>query len=192
LFYASNCSALLLVAKLEHVFEKATRLMRAIFADAPEGENILHHMRFDAPDSCLILACAKGAPVSVLYWGAALPLGVDGADLERLSKRQGMHGVADMSLPLSLAMEPGLGHPMFHGFAAHRAGKDWGSVFAVAKVEPRGQGGAKIICRDERTRLGLEYEIDFDGNNGVLRIRSTLTNYGATPLDLNDMIQCQK
>ena len=162
--------------------------MRTIVATAPEGENILHHMRFDAPDSSLILACAKGAPVSVLYWGAALPLGVDGADLERLSKRQGMHGVADMSLPLSLAMEPGLGHPMFHGFAAHRAGKDWGSIFAVAKVEPRGQGGAKIICRDERTRLGLEYDIDFYGNNGVLRLRSTLTNYGATPLDLNDMM----
>jgi alpha-galactosidase len=169
------------------VFEKATRLMRAIVATASEGENILRHMRFDAPDSSLILACAKGAPLSVLYWGAALPLGVDGADLERLSERQGMHGVADMSLPLSLAMEPGLGHPMFHGFAAHRAGKDWGSIFAVAKVEPRDHG-AKVICRDERRRLGLEYEIDFDARTGVLRIRSTLTNYGATPLDVSDMM----
>jgi len=161
--------------------------MCAIVATAPEGENILRHMRFDAPDSCLILACATGAPLSVSYWGAALPLGVDGAELERLSERQGMHGVADMSLPLSLAMEPGLGHPMFHGFAAHRAGKDWGSLFAVAKLEPR-DNGAKVICRDERTRLGLEYEIDFDGCSGVLRLRSTLTNYGATPLDLNDMM----
>jgi hypothetical protein len=116
---APYCSALLLVAKLEHVFEKATRLICAIVAIAIEGENILRHMRFDAPDSCLILACAKGAPLSVLYWGAALPLGVDVAELARLSERQGMHGVADMSLPLPLAMEPGLGHPMFHGFAAH-------------------------------------------------------------------------
>ncbi len=151
------------------------------------GENILRYIRFDAPDSCLILACAKGAPLSVLYWGAALPLNVDVAEYERLSFRQGMHGVADVSLPLSLAMEPGLGHPMFHGFAAHRAGEDWGSLFEVGKVVPRDQG-AKIVCRDERTRLGLEYEIDFDASTGVLRIRSTLTNYAATPLDVNDMM----
>ena len=147
----------------------------------------MRHIRFDAPDSCLILACAKGAPLSVLYWGAALPLSVDVAALECLSVRQGMHGVADVSLPLSLAMEPGLGHPMFHGFAAHREGKDWGSLFEVGKVVPRDQG-AKITCRDERTRLGLEYEIDFDAHSGVLRIRSTLTNYGATALDVNDMM----
>jgi alpha-galactosidase len=147
----------------------------------------MDHLRFDAADTTLILACAKGAPLSVLYWGPALPLDVDVAELERLSVRPGMHGVADVSLPLSLAMEPGLGHPMFHGFAAHREGKDWGALFEVAKVEPRDHG-AKIICRDERTRLGLEYEIDFDPNSGVLRLRSSLTNYGATALEVNDMM----
>lgn len=161
--------------------------MRAIVAIAPEGENILRHIRFDAPDSCLILNCAKGSPLSVLYWGAALPMNEDVAALERLSERQGMHGVADVSLALSLAMEPGLGHPMLHGFAVHREGKDWGSLFEVAKVERVGQQ-AKIMCRDERTRLGLEYEIDFDGCSGVLRLRSILTNYGATALDVIDMM----
>ena len=147
----------------------------------------MDHVRFDAADATLILACAKGAPVSILYWGGALHADTDCAELEGLFARQGMHGVADVSLPLSLAMEPGLGHPMFQGFAAHRAGKDWGSRFEVGKVELR-EGGAKIICRDESTRLGLEYEIDFDARTGVLRIRSTLTNYGATPLDVNDMM----
>ena len=125
--------------------------------------------------------------MSILYWGGALHADTDCAELKGLFARQGMHGVADVALPLSLAMEPGLGHPMLHGFAAHRAGKDWGSLFAVAKVELR-EGGAKITCRDERTRLGLEYEIDFDARTGVLRIRSTLTNYGATPLDVSDMM----
>jgi alpha-galactosidase len=147
----------------------------------------LDHVRFDAADATLILACAKGAPVSILYWGAALHADTDCAELKGLFARQGMHGVADVALPLSLAMEPGLGHPMFRGFAAHRAGKDWGSLFEVGAVELR-EGGAKIICRDERTRLGLEYEIDFDARTGVLRIRSTLTNYGATPLDVSDMM----
>jgi alpha-galactosidase len=147
----------------------------------------LDHVRFDAADATLIFACAKGAPVSILYWGGALHADTDCAELEGLFARQGMHGVADVSLPLSLAMEPGLGHPMFQGFAAHRAGKDWGSRFEVGKVELR-EGGAKIICRDEHTRLGLEYEIDFDARTGVLRIRSTLTNYGATPLDVSNMM----
>jgi alpha-galactosidase len=147
----------------------------------------LDHVRFDAADATLIFACAKGAPVSILYWGGALHADTDCAELEGLFARQGMHGVADVALPLSLAMEPGLGHPMFRGFAAHRAGKDWGSLFEVGAVELR-EGGAKIICRDESTRLGLEYEIDFDARTGVLRIRSTLTNYGATPLDVSDMM----
>ena len=147
----------------------------------------MDHVRFDAADATLIFACAKGAPVSILYWCGALHANTDCAELEGLFARQGMHGVADVSLPLSLAMEPGLGHPMFQGFAAHRAGKDWGSRFEVGKVELR-EGGAKIICRDESTRLGLEYEIDFDARTGVLRIRSTLTNYGATPLDVSDMM----
>ena len=147
----------------------------------------MDHVRFDAADATLIFACAKGAPVSILYWGGALHADTDCAELEGLFARQGMHGVADVSLPLSLAMEPGLGHPMFQGFAAHRAGKDWGSLFEVGAVELR-EGGAKIICRDEHTRLGLEYEIDFDARTGVLRIRSTLTNYGATPLDVSNMM----
>ena len=147
----------------------------------------MDHVRFDAADATLILACAKGAPVSILYWGGALHADTDCAELEGLFARQGMHGVADVALPLTLAMEPGLGHPMFRGFAAHRAGKDWGSLFEVGAVELR-EGGAKIICRDESTRLGLEYEIDFDARTGVLRIRSTLTNYGATPLDVSDMM----
>ncbi|MEY3878101.1 MAG: hypothetical protein RLZZ191_1784, partial [Pseudomonadota bacterium] len=33
----------------------------------------MDHLRFDAPDASLILACTKGAPPSVIYWGAALP-----------------------------------------------------------------------------------------------------------------------
>ena len=147
----------------------------------------MDHLRFDAPDATLILACAKGAPPSVIYWGAALPHNVEAAQLKSLSFRQGMHGVADVALPLSLAMEPGLGHPMMQGFAAHREGKDWCSLFEVGKVELR-PNGAEIICRDERTRLGLEYDIDFDPATGVLRIRTHVTNYGATALDVTEVM----
>ena len=147
----------------------------------------MDHLRFDAPDTTLILACAKGAPPSVIYWGAALPENVDAAQMEGLFFRQAMHGVADVALPLSFAMEPGLGHPMMQGFAAHREGKDWCSRFDVGKVESRPHG-ATILCRDERTRLGLAYDIAFDPATGVLRIRTDLTNYGATALDVTEVM----
>ncbi len=146
----------------------------------------MQHLRFDSIDTTIILGCAKGSPLSMTYWGVLLGDDVTADDVERLSIRQGMHGVADVSLPLSLAMEPGLGHPMLQGFSAHREGRDWGSLFEVCKVEAR-SGGANIICRDERTKLGLEYDIDFDLTTGVLRIASTLTNYGAASLDVNEM-----
>jgi alpha-galactosidase len=149
-------------------------------------EHQVQPIRFDSGDVTLILNAEIDGVPAILYWGALLGDHVTADEVERLSTRQGMHGVADVALPLSLAMEPGLGHPMLQGFAAHREGKDWGSLFEVCKVEAQ-EGGAKIICRDERTKLGLEYSISFDGATGVLRIASTLTNYGASPLDLNEM-----
>lgn len=146
----------------------------------------MDHLRFDSPDVTLIIACAKGEPPSIVYWGQKLPAQILAHELKQLAIRQGMHGVADVSLPLSLAMEPGLGHPMLQGIAAHREGRDWGSLFEVAKVERDGTKAA-IICRDERTRLGLEYRIDMDADTGVLRVGSTLTNYGAATLDVTEM-----
>lgn len=147
----------------------------------------MHHLRRDADESSLVFSCGSGAPLSLLYWGARLGADVAPVELEQLSLRQGMHGVADVPLPLSLAMEPGLGHPMVQAFAAHRQGRDWGSLFVVTGVELQGNG-ARIICADERTQLRLIYDIDLDPNSGVLRVGSSLTNDGAQPLDLNEMM----
>lgn len=146
----------------------------------------MHHLRLDAVDSTLLIACACGSPPSLLYWGPKFGQHVSGEEVDQLALRQGMHGVADISLPLSLAMEAGLGHPMVLGLAAHRAGRDWGSLFRVAKVETYTHG-ARIICRDEKTRLGLGYDFELDPETGVLRVASTLTNYGPAILELNEM-----
>ncbi len=144
----------------------------------------MQHVRFDGGDSTLIFACAIGAPLSILYWGRVT--GATAQDIEQLSVRQGMHGVADLSVPVSLAMEPGLGQPVVQGLAAHRAGQDWGSLFEVCKVDAA-HNHAVIICRDVRTKLGLEYQISVDAVTGVLTIASTLTNYGDAALDVNEM-----
>ena len=146
----------------------------------------MDHLRIDALDVTVVFACTHGKPPSIIYWGALLPVGVADAELERLSLRQGMHGVADTALPLSLAMEPGLGHPMLQCFAAHRKGNDWGSLFEVCKVD-RHEHSARIMCRNERTKLGFEYDVELDPATGILRIKSQLTNYGTRPLDLNEM-----
>jgi alpha-galactosidase len=144
------------------------------------------HLRFDAGDVTLVLACAVGAPPSLHYWGARLGDEVAVEELERLSIRQGMHGAADVDLPLSLAMEPGLGQPMLHAFAAHREGRDWGSLFTVASVE-QDADAATISCRDERTALRIDYRIRFDTVTGVVGISSTLINEGEAVLDLGEM-----
>jgi alpha-galactosidase len=146
----------------------------------------MQHLRLDAEGSTVIFSCAPGAPLSLLYWGAKLGADVAVTELEQLGLRQGMHGVADVSLPLSLAMEPGLGHPIMQAFSAHRGGKDWGSLFDVVEVDAR-TGGARITSEDQRTRLGLEYDVDFDPATGVLRVNSKLTNHGIETLDLNEM-----
>jgi alpha-galactosidase len=144
------------------------------------------HLRFDAGDTTIIFACATGAPPSMLYWGKALAAAVTAKEIEQLSTRQGMHGVADIAMPVSLAMEPGLGQPMLHGFAAHREGKEWGSLFEVCKVEAQ-SGCAVVTCRDVRTKLGLEYRIAVDAKTGVVTLGTTLTNYGDAALDVNEI-----
>lgn len=146
----------------------------------------MDYLRFQSEDAMLVVACATGRPPSVVHWGARIGNDVPTHEIEQLSIRQGMHGAADIDLPLSLAMEPALGHPMLHAFSAHRKGRDWGSLFVVTTVE-HDAGGANIICRDERTAVRLDYRIRFDIATGVFGISSMLINEGQWALDLNEM-----
>ena len=144
------------------------------------------HVRFDAGETTLIVACEKGAPPHVVHWGKRLNSEVCVGEVTALSAQQSGPGMADLPIPASLAMEPGLGLMGPCGFAAHRAGRDWGSRFDVVKVIAN-TNAATIICSDIRTKLGLEYRITVDAATGVLTIGSTLTDYGPDTLDLNDM-----
>ena len=146
----------------------------------------VQHLRFNAGNTTIMFACAVGRPLSICYWGSRLSEAVSANEIEALLARQGMHGAANVPLPVSLAMEPGLGQPMLNGFAVHRDGADWGSLFAVSKVDATADG-ATIECTDVRTKLALTYCIAFDGITGVLTIGSTLRNDGDTTLDVNEM-----
>lgn len=146
----------------------------------------VQHLRFNAGNTTIVFACTVGRPLSICYWGSQLSQAVSATEIDALLVRQGMHGAADVPLPVSLAMEPGLGQPMANGFSVHRAGADWGSLFAVSKVAATADG-ATIECIDVRTKLALTYCIAFDGITGVLTIGSTLRNDGDATLDVNEM-----
>jgi alpha-galactosidase len=157
----------------------------AAIADAIDFVHMTH-IRFDAGDMTLVIGCEVGAPPHVIHWGARLGATTDVDDLVRLGTRQGGPGGPDVSMGASLAMEPGIGLLGPCGFAAHRAGQDWGSRFDVVKVI-ESTSGAMIKCADVRTKLGLEYAITVDPVTGILTIGAALTNYGDAALDVNDM-----
>jgi alpha-galactosidase len=146
----------------------------------------MDHIRFDSDDTSLILMTTIGVPPQILHWGKRLGDMVTTDELVILSMLQGGPGSADTPISASLALEPGLGLLGPTGFAAHRAGLDWGSRFDVLSTTAS-PGNATIKCHDPRTSLRLDYAIAFDVATGVVTIGTTLTNDGVGPLDLSEM-----
>jgi alpha-galactosidase len=146
----------------------------------------MDHIRFDSHDTSLILMTTIGVPPQILHWGRRLSDMVTVDELVKLNTSQGGPGSADTPISASLALEPGLGLLGPTGFAAHRAGLDWGSRFDVLSTTASA-GRATIKCHDPRTSLRLDYVIAFDVATGVATIGTTLTNGGAGPLDLSEM-----
>lgn len=135
----------------------------------------MDHIRFDAGDMTLIIACKVGNVPRILYWGKKLQGDIQIEDIHALTKRRGVLGSADVSIDPSLAMEIGLGYAAPAGFEAHRDGRSWGSIFTVysaAKYEDR----AEIQCRDNDTQIALNYDIIVDPETGLFQFSSSITN----------------
>jgi alpha-galactosidase len=146
----------------------------------------MNHIRFNAGETTLMIACARGEPPHFIYWGARLSDAVGFDDIVTLSTRQGAHGNENVNVVPSIALEPGIGLMGVSGLSAHRDGKDWGSRFVVDSVDPS-PAGVTIRTSDPRTEIGLEYRIDCNLETGLLQIAATLTNKGTAPLNLNMM-----
>ncbi len=149
-------------------------------------DNRMETIRFDAGEMSFILCCANGEPPSILYWGPRLAPDISLEQIRLLSTRQSAHGIEDVNIQPSLAMEPGIGYTGPTGFSAHREGQDWGSRFVVQNVKQDLQS-CQISCHDHRTDIALDYDIVVDSDNGSLTFSSSITNQQDRPLDLVDM-----
>lgn len=156
--------------------------MRHQFSERPR----MNHIRFNAGEMTLMIACAAGEPPRLVYWGKQLSDAVQFADIVTLSTRQGAHGNEMVNVVPSLALEPGIGLMGPSGLSAHRNGQDWGSRCVVETVEAS-DSVATILARDPRTQIALEYRIEVDPKTGLLQIATTLINEGKTPLSLDAM-----
>jgi alpha-galactosidase len=144
----------------------------------------MDHIRFDAGEMTLIIACAVGQPPHFVYWGRRLSAEVTAQDIERLHTRQGAHGNENVSTVATLSMELGIGLMGPSGFSAHRSGKDWGSQFVVEEVSST-PNRAEIRASDTRTQIAVEYTIECDAGTGLIEINTTAVNNGAAPLTID-------
>jgi alpha-galactosidase len=149
-------------------------------------EKYMDHIRFDAGEMTLMVACTAGDPPRFVYWGKRLSAAVSFSEVADLATRQGAHGNENVNIVPSISLEPGVGLMGLGGLDAHRAGQDWGSRFVVDDVI-LDTGKAVIRASDPRTRLGIEYIIDCDGSAGLLQVATTLTNNAAGPLNIDMM-----
>jgi alpha-galactosidase len=146
----------------------------------------MNHIRFNAGEMTLMIACAVGEPPRFIYWGRRLSDAVSAADIFILSTRQGAHGNENVNIVPSLALEPGIGLMGPSGLSAHRNGLDWGIRFVVDQVDAS-DSVATISTSDPRTQIALEYGIEVDPKTGLLQVAATLSNIGDTLLSLNAM-----
>jgi alpha-galactosidase len=149
----------------------------------------MNHIRFDAGEMTLMVACAIGTPPRFVYWGRRLSSNIDIGSIEILSTRQAAHGNEVVPIAGSITMEPGIGLMGPSGLSAHRNGADWGSRFIVDTVDTVDADGqaAVIRCKDPRTKIAIDYRIECDADTGLLQISASLTNQGAAPLTLDNM-----
>jgi alpha-galactosidase len=144
------------------------------------------HVRFDAGEMTVIIACEAGAPPRFIYWGARISSSTTADMIRDLSIRQGAHGNEDDNIHPSLSLEPGLGFMGPSGISAHRDGKDWGSRFTVDQVE-KSAHAVTIYASDPRTKIDMEYRIGCNPDTGLLSFTTQLTNRGDTPLSIDAM-----
>ncbi len=134
--------------------------------------------------SSLVLELPLGEAPLWRYWGPRLPDTMDaGASLR--DTRPLPSFMLDVDQPLTVAPTFGVGWFGQSALLAHRSGRDFAQAFTACEVEhlPPGQG-VVLHLTDAVAQLRLDLHLRLDEASDVLVARSTLTNLGATELDV--------
>ena len=118
------------------------------------------------------------------YWGPRLP-----ADAQPPAPLRALRPMPSFMLdhdqPLSLAPSFGVGWFGQSALLAHRAGRDFAQAFTRCDLQWTAPGRALLIrLHDDVAALRLDLNLTIDAASDVLTLRSTLTNLGATPVDV--------
>ena len=135
-------------------------------------------------ETSLIMSCAPGQRPRIEYWGEALEGPANDA-VERLGTRQHAPGSASEEVAALLLNEMGSGVLGPPGFAAHRSGRDWASVFTVTAVEQASDNALQIICRDENTGIKATHKLHLHADSGILSIDTEIENTGDSDLSID-------
>nr|WP_070958729.1 alpha-galactosidase [Hyphomonas sp. Mor2] len=137
-----------------------------------------------ATEVSLVLSCAIGSRPCILHWGPELTR-TDPAQLSLMHTRQHAPGSADVEISSSLLNETGTGMDGLSGFAVHRSGLDWASLFRVTQVRQDAPDRVEIVCEDEATRIRATHLIILDPDSGVITFETEIENLGDADLSID-------
>lgn len=132
----------------------------------------------------IALEAHRGARPVLLYCGPDLP-GTAPQELSMLATRQHIPGGPSAPQRASLAMETGSGHLGPAGLIVHREGLDWALDMRVTEMRCDRDGTLVIECRDSHAAIGATYRLSLDDETGMLTARTSLTNHGDSPLQVD-------
>lgn len=132
----------------------------------------------------LVLELPPGEAPLWRYWGPRLPdTAAPGAALR--ATRPLPSFMLDVDQPLTVAPTFGVGWFGQSALLAHRGGRDFAQAFTACEVEWTDPGRAVMLkLTDAVAGLRLDLQLRLDEASDVLVARSTLTNLGATELDV--------
>ncbi len=154
---------------------------------APEACDITTndaHIALTAGNTSLVLECAIGSRPQILYWGSRLAE-TSPELLKLMTTRQHAMGGADTEVASSLLNETGSGISGLSGFAAHRSGTEWATLFTVQSVEQPSHNNIKIICLDQATSVRAIHEIGFNSDSNLMTYQTTIINEGRDDLSID-------
>lgn len=146
----------------------------------------------------VVLDLADGGLPAITWWGADLgPL--TAADVDALtlaSVRISDGNPVDVPVRLAVLPEPHAGWTGRPGISGHRGALDWSPRFTTTAISVDGQASDDVLAEgtslvveaaDPDAELALSLVMELTAG-GLLRSRTTLTNTGTDPYDLDDLV----